>query len=236
MIKIKVIIPNAGMDRATLDDRERMLSGAVSAETTISVDCIESGPPSVESALDAVLVAPLVLRQSVEAERSGFQAVVIYCFSDPGLEAARQAVGVPVVGPGQASLALAGQLGHRITVLTTLAEGIPRAGMNLIRSGFDPARLASVRSLDIPVVDLREDPDRTVAGVTEAIRRAVEEDGAEVVVMGCLGLAGYGREAEQRFGVPVVDPAFVGVATAETLVRLGLIHSRRTFPRHPLPG
>ena len=235
MIKIKVIIPNAAMDRAILDDRERMLSAAVSAETVISVDCINNGPLAVESALDEVLAAPPVLEQAVEAEQDGFQAVVIYCFSDPGLAAVRQALKIPVVGPGQTSLALASLLGHRISVLTALAEGIPRLAMALRHFGLDMTRLASIRSMDTPVLDLREDESRTMAAVTERVGKAVEEDGAEVVVMGCLGLAGYGREAEQRFGVPVVDPAFVALSTAEMMVRLGLSHSRRTFPPKALP-
>lgn len=235
MAKIKVIIPNAGMDRATLDERERMLSQAVSAETMVSVDCIDGGPPSVESTIDEVIVAPKVLAQAVEAEQSGFQAVVIYCFSDPGLGAVREAVRVPVIGPGETSLAVASLLGHRITVLTTLASGIPRMTRRCHHSGFDPSRLASVRGLNLPVVDLREDARRTITGVAEAVRLAVEEDGAEVIVMGCLGLAGYGQEAEQSFGVPVVDPAFVALSTAEMFVRLGLGHSRRTFFPNSLP-
>ncbi|MBW1712597.1 MAG: aspartate/glutamate racemase family protein [Deltaproteobacteria bacterium] len=224
MTRIKVIIPNAGMDRATLDDRERMLSAAVCPETRISVDCIGQGPESVESAIDEILVAPEVLGLTVEAEQNGFEGVVIYCFSDPGLAAARQAVNIPVIGPGQTAMAVAGLLGHKVSVLTSLKQGLSRVRVKLQGSGFDMTRLTSVRSLDIPVTDLREDAGQTIARVNEVIGLAVEKDGAEVVVLGCLGLAGYGQEAERRFNVPVIDPAFLSVATAEMFVRLNIRH------------
>ena len=239
MIKIKVIIPNSGMAAATLKAREKMLSTAVPSDTEISVDCIEKGPLSVESLIDEVLVAPEVLARAVQAEKQGFDALVIYCFSDPGLAAVRQAVHIPVVGPGETSLALACMLGRRISIITTLSKGISRVEMRLQHSGFDMNRLASVLGLDIPVIDLRENEQMTRARIHRVIETAVTRDGAEVVVMGCLGLAGYGKEAELKFSVPVIDPAFVAVSAASMFSRLGLRHSKRTYPQRevePFPG
>ncbi len=229
MTKIKVIIPNSGMAKTTLKEREKMLSQAVSSNTTISVDCIEKGPLSVESLIDEVLVAPEVLQRTVEAEKEGFDAVVIYCFSDPGLAAARQAVKIPVVGPGETSMAVACMLGQRISVITTLSNGVSRARMKLQQNGFNMNRLLSVYGLDIPVVDLRENEQQTKARLTQIVETAVLKDGAEVIVMGCLGLAGYGKEAEARFDIPIIDPAFLAVSTAGMFSKLGIRHSGKTY-------
>ena len=81
-MRIKVLIPNSGMDRKTLNARETMLSRAVSTETEISVDCIQSGPVSIESVTDEVFAGPLLLQEAIRAEREGYDAFVVYCFSD----------------------------------------------------------------------------------------------------------------------------------------------------------
>jgi allantoin racemase len=230
MLRIKVIIPNAGMDRPTLDDRERMLSAGVSEATGISVNCIKEGPKSVESDVDEVLVGPEILKEVVQARKDSFDAVVIYCFSDPALHAARQAVDIPVVGPGEASLALAGLLGYKYSVITTLKGNIPRTEMRLRERGMNKLSLVSVRSLDIPVVDLREDSEYTKQKLMEVCMEAIEKDGAEMIILGCLGLAGYGIPVQEKYSIPVIDPAFVSVGMAELLAKLKIRHSTITFP------
>ncbi len=230
MVRIKVIIPNAGMERETLDDRERMLSAGVSETTLISVDCIRNGPESVESDVDEVLVGREILKEVARAGKDSFDAVVIYCFSDPALHAARQVVSIPVIGPGETSLAIAGLLGHRVSVITTLKENIPRTEMRMREQGTGKLSLVSVRSLDIPVSDLREDGEYTKQRLMEVCTKAIRKDGAEMILLGCLGLAGYGVPVQEKYSIPVIDPAFVSVGTAELFVRLKIRHSRVTFP------
>ena len=118
-MKIKVIIPNSGMDRETLNARERMLSRAVSKETIISADCIQLGPESIESNTEEALAAVEVIKRCIAAERDGFDAVIIYCFSDLAIDAARENVSIPVIGPGEVTLSAAGMLSNRFTVVTT---------------------------------------------------------------------------------------------------------------------
>ena len=100
-MRIKVLIPNSGMDRKTLNARETMLSRAVSTETEISVDCIQSGPVSIESVTDEVFAGPLLLQEAIRAEREGYDAFVVYCFSDLAITALRENVDIPVIGPGE---------------------------------------------------------------------------------------------------------------------------------------
>ena len=99
-MRIKVLIPNSGMDRKTLNARETMLSRAVSTETEISVDCIQSGPVSIESVTDEVFAGPLLLQEAIRAEREGYDAFVVYSFSDLAITAHLENVDIPVIGPG----------------------------------------------------------------------------------------------------------------------------------------
>lgn len=86
-MKIKVVIPNSGMSRGTLNARELMLSHAVSPAVIISVDCIPSGPRAIESNTDEVLAGSMLIDAAVQAERDGYDAFVVYCFSDLAVDA-----------------------------------------------------------------------------------------------------------------------------------------------------
>ena len=127
-MRIKVLIPNSGMDRKTLNARETMLSRAVSTETEISVDCIQSGPVSIESVTDEVFAGPLLLQEAIRAEREGYDAFVVYCFSDLAITALRENVDIPVIGPGECALAAADILSNKFCVITTVEgfEDIPK--------------------------------------------------------------------------------------------------------------
>ncbi|WP_130862318.1 aspartate/glutamate racemase family protein [Bacilliculturomica massiliensis] len=231
-MRIKVIIPNSGMDRRTLDDRERMLARALSPDTEICVDCIGSGPDSIESNTDEVLAGTEIVRECIRAEKEGFEAVIIYCFSDLALDAARENVSIPVVGPGEVTLAAADMISDRFTVVTTVSGNIVRTRRRLMKNRTARDKMASVRALDIPVTELREDPAATKNYLAKVCREAVEQDGADTIVLGCLGMADYGDQLEREFGVKVLDPAFLAAAFAELAVRTGLLHSKRAYPAY----
>jgi allantoin racemase len=144
--------------------------------------------------------------------------VVIACFSDPGLREAREIAAIPVVGIEEASLYLAAELGDRFTILTSRGARVPAKVEHVTRLGLS-SRLASVRPLEMGVLEMDANPDRAVARILEVGGAAVREDGAEVIVLGCAGLAGHAAALGPALGVPVVDPSSVALATAEMLVR-----------------
>ncbi len=229
---IKVIIPNAGMDAATLHSRAEMLSQWVSRDIPISVECIETGPVSIESLSDEVMAGRAVLRQGVRAEKEGFDAVVVYCFSDLAVHALRENVSIPVVGPGAVTIAAAGMQAVRFTVITTASKNLPRT---LRRLGEDPVcreKMAAVRPLDIPVEALRADPSVTQRRLEAVCREAVEQDGADTILLGCLGFAQYGQPIQEKLGVRVLDPSALSVAWAELCIRTGLCHGPLAYPRY----
>lgn len=231
-MRIKVIIPNSGMDRATLDAREAMLSKALSSDTQISVDCIEYGPNSIESNSDEVLAGIQLTRQCIQAEREGFDAVVVYCFSDLAIDAIRENVAIPVIGPGEVAIAAADMISNRFAVITTVEENIPRTERRLMKNKIAAEKMTSVRGLNIPVVELRENPNATKKYLEKVCAEAIQEERVDTVMLGCLGLAQYGDFIREKYGVQVIDPAFTAVAYAEMCARLHLVHSRKAYSRY----
>jgi len=221
-MKILVVNPNTS---ASMTNRlRRELENARSADVMLTVVNPNQGPAAIESEEDEARAIPPTLAL-IREQAPHHDAVIIACFSDPGLEQARQLVSIPVVGIEESSLHLGCQLGRRFTILTSRASRVPAKIEHVARLGLS-SRLASVRPLEMGVLEMDAEPDRARARILEVGDAAVREDGAEVVVLGCAGLAGHAREAGLTLGVPVIDPSPVALATAEMLVRLRLTHGR----------
>jgi len=202
------------------------------ADTELTVLCPEKGPETIESAYDEAHAIPPTLELVKRANREGYDAVILACFSDPGLEAARELSEIPVLGIEESSLHVAAMLGARFSIMTPRRQRIPNRREHVHMRGMDHF-LASVRSLDLSVAETDADPKRTKKKVIEAARAAVEEDGAEVIILGCAGMAGYAPELEAKLGVKVLDPTAVALKLAEAMVDLGLCHSKLGFFAKP---
>src|SRR5438270_8998765 len=149
-MRILVINPNASVE---MSDVVREQLHAV-ARPGVQFDVVNppGAPPAIESALDEAACIPPMLDLVRTARGHGYDAVVIACFSDPGLDAAREATDLPVVGIQDAAMHLAAQLGYRFSVLTTLAHRAPLRERAALLAGL-ARRLASCRPLDLPVLD-----------------------------------------------------------------------------------
>lgn len=233
--RIRVVIPIVA--EGVRDEED--FRGLGSAGTEISVVRIDRGPASIETAFDTALATPDTIRRIVEAERDAMDAVVIDCMDDPGMEAGRELVSIPVVGPSQASMHLAAMLGHRFSIVTILDERSVAPFENQARVYGVFERLASVRWVEIPVLELHQDRNRLVQDLVRESAAAIERDGAHVIIFGCTGMLGYAdqvRQGLERLGlgsVPVIDPIPAAVRLAEALVDLRLSHSKRTYPPPP---
>ena len=132
---------------------------------------------------------------------------------------------------------LAAMLGHRFSVITVLEQDIPNVHRQILRYGL-AGKVASVRAINIPVLEIGEDRERVTRAIIEESVKAVREDGAHIIVPGCtemIGMAPAVQEglAERDCEVPVIDPPAVAVKLAEGLVDMGLTHSKRTYPLPP---
>lgn len=210
---------------------------AARTDCEVRVVFLDRGPASIESEYEEALAAPDTVTKAWEAEKEGFDAVVISCMLDPGLAAARERVSIPVVGPSQASMHLAAMLGHRFSIVTVLKRLVPPLE-NLARVYGVDGQLASVRAVDIAVLDIEIDNQRVIEALVEQSILAIERDNAHVVVLGCTGMAGLAQAVrngllERGYDVPVIDPGIAALKLAEALVDLGQAHSKWTYPYPP---
>ncbi len=201
---------------------------------TISLASVSNGPASIECAFDTAIAEPDTIARIIEAEADGVDAVVIDCMADPALSPARECVRIPVLGPSHTSMHLAGLLGHVFSVLTVLPSmRVPIE--NLAATYGLTSKLASVRAIDIPVLELEAELETTHAALIDAAEQAICDDGAHVIIFGCTGLLGSADAVrsgllERGYDIPVIDPVPATIRLAEALVAGGLSHSRLTYP------
>lgn len=189
------------------------------------------GPRHLEYHYYETLVLPDLLHTLVEAERQGFDAAVIGCFYDLGLQEGRElTTRMVVAAPCESSVHLAATLGHTFSIIVGRRKWIPQMHDNVRRYGLE-SRLASFRAIDLWVPQYHEDEGETARRFYEAGKRAIEDDGAEVIVLGCTASAGFHAQLQEALGVPVIDSALAALKYAEHLVDLrdgfGWSHSKR---------
>jgi len=232
IMKIMVINPNTS---ESMTKRLRIeLNRFKRSTTSLTVVNPNTGPYSIECAYDEAYAVPPTLELVKKANEEGYDAVIIACFSDPGLMAAREISMIPVIGIEETSFHVAAMLGAKFSILTPRRERIPAKRADVHAKGMD-CFLSSVRSLDLSVAETDENPEKTKRRILEVATKAVREDGAEVIILGCAGMAGYAQEIEEKIGAKVIDPPAVALKLAEVIVDLGLSHSKIGLYAAPPP-
>jgi allantoin racemase len=171
-----------------------------------------------------------VVKTIIEVAREGFDAVVIGDTGDPFVPGIREYLDVPVIGPMESSLQVASMLGHKFSIITLAKCMKPRKERQVYMYGYAD-RLASIRSLDVPVSEVSKHSDKVIDLVVEEANIAVEEDGAQVVIQMCGFMVEYYKMVVERVEVPLVEPIRAALKMAESLVRLGLSHSKLMYPK-----
>lgn len=186
------------------------------------------GADSVEGNYESHLAAVAVM-ETVRGYTGPFDAVIQAGYGEHGREGLQELLDVPVVDITEAAASTAMFLGRAYSVVTTLDRAVPLIEDRLLVAGLR-ARCASVRASGLAVLELEREPERAVAAIADQAGRAVTEDRAEVIVLGCAGMAGLDTAIRARVDVPVVDGVAAAVTVAESLVRLGLTTSKiRTY-------
>lgn len=184
-----------------------------------AIDCVtlKEGPPGIETQqhVDGV-VAPL-LKLVAERERQ-YAAFVIACYSDPGLHSLRETTRKPVFGISECGILTALTLGQKFGVIAILKQSIARHLRYVGALGVSE-RLAGELAIDIPVVEL-SNQEKTFRRMVEVGKALRERHGADVIVMGCAGMARYRQPLQDEIGIPVVEPTQAAVAMAIGRVRL----------------
>ena len=231
MSRILVVNPNTTASMTlTIAAAARLVA---SGDTEIIPATSAMGPASIEGYYDEAFALPGLLAEIAAAERQGADAAVIACFDDTGLDAARAMAHIPVVGICEAALATAAMIAKRFTVVTTMERS--RVPIEELAHRYGHAGKARIRAANIAVLAL-EDPN---SGARDRLRneivRAIAEDSAEAIVLGCAGMADLAHTLSLEFGLPVIDGVGAAVKQAEALVALGLRTSKRGTYAPPVP-
>ena len=177
---------------------------------------------------------PYILEKVKEAKNKGFNAIVIDCFGDPGVEAAREIVDIPVIGPGQSSMLLAIQIAEQFSIINILPETEPLIKRNVLKYGFEKF-LTSIRTINIPVLDLEKDVEKTLNIVFNEVKKAIEFDKAKAIILGCTGLSIIANKLQEmlineNLNIPVIEPLRTAICNAIMMCMLGISHSKLTYP------
>jgi allantoin racemase len=226
---VMVINPNttSSMTDAALEAAQRVARTG----TTIVGGTPAAGVASVESNVDEVSGAVGVVELVRAGERDGVDAFVVACFGDTGVAAARELASVPVVGMTEAALMTAALLGATSAVIT-LPRRTREMSLRVVRE-LGLGHRCAVRAIDVPVAEVAAGSQQLL-DLFVAEGRAALDDDAEVIVLGCAGLADLVEPLQDALGVPVVEGIAAAVTMAEGLLSQGLSTSRVSTYSRPL--
>lgn len=192
-----------------------MVDAASNVGVTLTGWTSHEGPAAIQGPQDGAACIPPLLTLVRKASEEDAKAIIIGCFDDTGLEAARDIASCPVIGIGQAAYHMAVLSGGRFSVVTTLAVSVPILERNIHVYGF-ASQLARVRACGVPVLDLETDPSGTADIVIDVINRAVTEDDVRTVVLGCAGMGHIPDYFCSTRNIRLID----GVKSAAQLAKL----------------
>lgn len=233
-MKIKVIMPI--VSDIFNDEVKEEVKFYASDNTQIGVANLDYGPASIESEYDEALCIPNFLEKAKEAEEEGYDGIISDCFGDPGVKPARELLDIPVVGPCEASMLLASSLAQRFSVVSVLPNVVPMIE-NISKTVGVNGNLASVRYVNIPVLEV-QDKERLKNELYDEMIKAIEQDNAHALILGCTGFMGVAEELQKRlkqkdYDVPVIDPVFAATKMLESIISMGLKQSRLTYMTPP---
>jgi allantoin racemase len=228
-VKIMVINPNTtrSMTDAAVAAAER-----VARPGTVVVGGTPSqGVATVESHYQEVWGALGVVEQVTAGEADGVDGYVVACFGDTGVPAARELAAGPVVGMTEAALLTAALIAHRFTIVTMPRRTMAHSDRIVRELGL--GHRCTVRAVDVDVAEVADGSAHLAKVFIEQGRRAMAEDGAEAVILGCAGLTDLVGPVGAELGLPVIDGVTAAIPLVEGLLAQGLTASRVNTWRHP---
>jgi allantoin racemase len=227
-MRIKVINPVILTSMDWLPLMEKGYADAHDPDTELEFVFLEKGIESPEQHFWEDLQMTHLIQEIEKTDQESFDGLIVFCAADPGVAAAKEWLHIPTVGILESSVMVARLLGRRFTWISPLSRGNGFV-LDKIRLSGHEERLASIRSIEIPVVELHQD-DALLEKTTQEGRLAVEQDGADTLILGCTGMFGLASNAQKELGIPVIDAGVAGIRTCEMLVKMSLAQSKRAYP------
>ena len=227
MKKIGVLTPIAStiLDEMTLNRCRSVLPGEYGGVECFSLPW---GPSSIETMFDeeygAVAIYEEACRRKEEWEKK-YSALVINCFADPGVDGLREILDMPVVGVGAAAFALAIQLAPKFSVISMQKNSVPHAWNRLNKMGLEK-RAASIYGVEEHLEELAAGGGQVAEKLLFYANKALNEDGADCIVLGCTGMADMAQELQKKLPAPLIEPTSAGLWAALSMLNLGLSHGR----------
>jgi len=235
--RVLVIVPFAMSPDNLALRKTQLQSISLSPEMSFEFRPVKAGPVNYSSHHDFVLADAANFEAGCQAQAEGFSAVCIDTMSDSGVAALRSVLDIPVFGPGKVSMLTALMLGNKFSVLTMAKRWMPLYQKALDELGMHH-KCASVRSIEVPPDNqaLLSGKEEEVFPLLEAAaRKAIDEDGADVLILGSTTMHQSHAWLEKRLPVPIINPGPLSYKMAEAALGLGLLHSRQAFPKPMYP-
>lgn len=229
-MKILIINPDYGMTQEEMSLRCRILEKYTAPDTQLAMVCPQSSGVELNSALDVVLAAPEIVQLAADGQNAGFDAVVLYCFSDPVIDACREALRIPVIGGAQASCLAALNVCRSFGVILADEARLPEKKLFLRTLGVSPERIGQIAAVNLNLISPWADRETTFKKLLACGQKMMRETHTEAIVLGCLSFLGLAEPLSRVLGIPVIDPAIAAVTTAESIVRQRLFTSKVSYP------
>ena len=221
---MRILVINPNTTQSMTDTIGASARKAASAGTDIVALTPLYGADGIDCNFESFLSAVAVMDRVATYDQP-YDAIVMAGYGEHGREGVQEITTVPVIDMCEASAHVAQMIGRSYSVVTTLDRSIASIEDRLLLAGL-AARCASVRSTGMSTLELDDDPDAALEAIVEQARQAVQVDRAEVICLGCGGMAGLDEAITARLGVPVVDGVAAAVKLAEALVGMGLSTSK----------
>lgn len=229
-MKILIINPDYGMTQEEMALRCRILEEYTAPDTQLAMVCPQSSGVELNSALDVVLAAPEIVQLAADGQNAGFDAVILYCFSDPVIDACREALRIPVIGGAQASCLAALNVCRSFGVILADEARLPEKKLFLHTLGVSPERIGQIAAVNLNGISPWADRETTFKKLLACGQKMMRETHTEAIVLGCLSFLGLAEPLSRVLGIPVIDPAVAAVTTAESIVRQRLFTSKVSYP------
>ena len=227
---MNLLVINPNTSDAMTEDIRKTVERVRAPDTSVTVTGLDFGPEALESFYDYAL-SSFGLCRLLKVSGNAYDGILIACYGDPGLYAAKEICDCPVLGIAETSIAMSFLLGNRFSILAASEKAVPMMEHMVAQYGMDH-RLAGVFPLNMSVLDAEANRGETVSRLIEEGKKAVSK-GAEVLILGCAGMTGFGGPVSDALGIPVMDPVETSFLTLEMMCRGGFKTSKNGLYKPP---
>lgn len=227
---MNLLVVNPNTSEVMTEDIRKTVERVRSPDTSVTVTGLDFGPEALESFYDYTL-SGFGLCRLLEKEKERYHGILIACYGDPGLYAAKEICNCPVLGIAEASIAMSLLMGSRFSILAASEKAAPMME-NMVRQYGMENRFAGVFPLNMSVLEAESNQEEAVKRLIEKGQKAVSK-GAEVLILGCAGMTGFGGPVSEALGIPVLDPVETGYLALEMMCRGGYKTSKKGLYQTP---